>query len=196
LSTFLGNWITSSIFFSSRAKCFNLQPKVLIEPPARTSNSLANRPTQVIGPGSTPGPAAPVLRRLGPLLRRPAPPRSPSLPGRRILGPWFALLRVTGTRVRVPRCRLPAARCSPSTSRNTWTSLLRGHCLDFGLNLNPRLVNCQRFPGRVFFNLEDLAGHIPEKVQTRVASLLPPPIIKCSVSGLSRFENLEFSTQV
>jgi hypothetical protein len=63
-----------------------------------------------------PGPPAParVLRRLGPVLRRTAPPRSPSRPGSRILGPQRASLRVIGTLVRTLRRRSPAARRAPS----------------------------------------------------------------------------------
>ena len=42
------------------------------------------------------------------------------------------------------------------------------HCLDIGLN--PRLVNCQRFAGRVFFNVADVAGHVLE-IGSQVYSL-------------------------
>ncbi len=71
------------------------------------SECSASTPDRRRRPGSTPGPPAPILRCLGPVLRQSAPPRSPSRPGRRILEPGHALLLVTGTRVRMLRCDCP-----------------------------------------------------------------------------------------
>ena len=44
------------------------------------SECSASTPDRRRRPGSAPGPPAPALRRLGPALRRPAPPRTPSRP--------------------------------------------------------------------------------------------------------------------
>ncbi len=78
---------------------------------------------EVVGPEQRPVLLLRSSSRLGPLLCRPAPPRSPSRPGSRILGPRPITLRVVGTRTRTHRGRATAARCA--ASENTLAGLLR-----------------------------------------------------------------------
>jgi hypothetical protein len=58
-------------FRRSHAECLRRHP---------ISECSASTPDRRRRPGSAPGPPAPARRQLGPVLRRPAPPRSPSRP--------------------------------------------------------------------------------------------------------------------
>jgi hypothetical protein len=106
----------------------------------------------VVGPDPPPVLLPRSSNRLGPLLRRPAPPRSPSRSGSRILEPRGTLLRVIGTQVRTLRRRSPAARHAPSEDTRAsslsgwmvaagWTCSIR---VDLGSMLNASTASFNR----------------------------------------------------
>jgi hypothetical protein len=101
----------------SHAECLRRHP--INERSASTPDRCRRPGPPAAGRRIWPGPRQ-VLRRLGPVIRRTAP-RSPSRPGS---GRGSPHSRITGTRVRVPCRRSPAARCAPGG--NTWARLLRG----------------------------------------------------------------------